>query len=146
MDFHTFCEQHMAVLEDLDHEEVCRQAVMSEWERRQNEAKVKELQKNAMTSVTRLNKKIKEQRTKIKKLEERVVELVKDNADVNAEEQVKAQSQCDELMDVIEQCYGGGWDEFIKQVSYDGVMRLKGVGFEDMYLRAPREDEKDEDQ
>jgi chromosome segregation ATPase len=143
MDFHTFCEQHMAVLEDLDHEEVSRQAVMSEWERRQNEAKVKELQKNAMTSVTRLNKKIKEQRIKIKELEEKV-RRIQDDADVYAEEQVKAQSEIDVLIDVIEQCYGGGWEEMIKQVSYAGVMILKDAGFEKNLLRAPTQDEIDD--
>jgi hypothetical protein len=78
MDFHTFCEQHMEVLEELSVDELRQQALITEWERRQNEAKVKELQTTAMTSVSRLNKKIREQRIKIKELEERVVELVKD--------------------------------------------------------------------
>jgi uncharacterized protein YigA (DUF484 family) len=85
MDFHTFCEQHMEVLEELSVEELRQQALMTEWERRQNEAKVKELQKTAMTSVSRLNKKIKEMRIKIKELEEKVA----------------AEHECeDDLMDV----------------------------------------------
>ncbi len=105
MDFHTFCEQHMAVLEQLDHEEVCRQAVMSEWERRQNEAKVKGLQKAAMTSVNRLTKKIKEQRIKIKELE----------------------SQMEVVKEVIEDHFNGGWIEFFEETDDDGRELLRKV-------------------
>jgi len=105
MDFHTFCEQHMEILEGLDHEEVSRQAVISEWERRQNEAKVKELQKNAMTSVTRLNKKIKDLRIKINDLK----------------------SQIQTVTDVINDDYDGGWDEFFTNVDDDGMEKLRKV-------------------
>jgi len=48
MDFHTFCEQHMEVLEQLSEDELRQQALITEWERRQNEAKVKQLQKEEM--------------------------------------------------------------------------------------------------
>ena len=96
-----------------------------------------------MTSVTRLNKKIKEQRIKIKELEEKV-RRIKDDADVYAEEQVKAQSQVDVLIDVIEQCYGGGWDDFIHEVSYGGIKILKDAGFKQELLRDPMVDECEE--
>jgi chromosome segregation ATPase len=110
MDFHTFCEQHMEVLEELSVDELRQQALMTEWERRQNEAKVKELQKNAMTSVTRLNKKIKEQRIKVNELEEKVNNL---------------KSQMSMVEEVIEGHFDGGWIEFFEHIDHVGKELLR---------------------
>ena len=70
MDFHTYCEQRMEVLEELSVDELRQQLLLTNWKQEQHQKEIKDLQKAAMTSVNRLNKKIKKHKEEITRTEE----------------------------------------------------------------------------